>query len=217
MTRVKICGITQNEHALAAARAGADFIGLVFAPSKRRITAEKAAELIDAVRWLKPRPLVAGVFVNTAANEINSIADRCRLDWVQLSGDEDWDYCNRIERPIIKAIHIHADVSASRVLDTAEQGYRIIGRERLIFLLDTGMKDAYGGTGVKFNWETAREIIYRYPVIIAGGLNPENVGELIDRFNPWGVDVSSGVEVAGYKDSGRIEAFITAVRSSEKE
>ncbi len=217
MTRIKICGMTTAEHALAAAYSGADFIGIVFAPSTRQISEQKATEIIEAVRTFKPHLLVAGVFVNSAADEVNSIADRCRLDWVQLSGDEDWEYCSLIERPIIKAIHIFSEMTAEKVLTIAEKGCRIVGRERLLFLLDTGIKNAYGGTGVKFNWDRAREIIAHYPVIIAGGLNPENVADLVKKFSPWGVDVSSGVEINGRKDGGTIDAFIKAVKSSEKE
>ncbi len=217
MTRVKICGITDQEHALGAAEAGADILGMVFAASKRQITEEKACEIASALRLLRGRPLVAGVFVNRPEQEVNRIAEACRLDWVQLSGHEDWDYCRHIARPIIKAIHVHPGATARDVLDTALQGYRILGRDRLIYLLDTGMKDMYGGTGVKFNWEIAREIIVRYPVIIAGGLNAENVGRLIAGYGPWGVDVSTGVEHNGRKDIGRMEAFIRAVRCEDKE
>lgn len=217
MTKIKICGIKERDHALFAARAGADFIGLVFAPGRRQITEQKAIDISASLRTLRQRPFLTGVFVNSPHNEINRIAARCGLDWVQLSGDEDWDYCRRVELPVIKAVHIHKDTSIAQMLKTIERGYSLIGSERLIFLLDTGLKDAYGGTGVTFNWELAQEIISQHPVIVAGGLNPENVTELITRYAPWGVDVSTGVETNGQKDTGRIEAFIQAVRPTEKE
>ena len=217
MTRIKICGVTGVDPAIAAALAGADFVGLVFAPSRRQITVEKALEISQALRLAKPRPLIAGVFVNHSIKEINRIANKCHIDWVQLSGNEDWQSCREIERPIIKAIHIYDDISEAEVLRTAEQGYRIIGRDRLIFLLDTGVKNAYGGTGIPFNWDVAGAIIARYPVIMAGGLNPENVGSLIERLAPWGVDVSTGVETNGRKDIEKIKTFVLTVRSAQKE
>ena len=96
----------EREHALAAAQAGADYLGLVFADSRRKIAPIKALEIVTAVRQLPRPPLIAGVFVNSPAAEVNFMAENCKLDLVQLSGDENWDYCREIEKPIIKAIHI---------------------------------------------------------------------------------------------------------------
>ena len=208
MTKVKIDGFSEEEHILAAGEAGADFVGLVFAPSKRQVTPEKAASLVRAVRELDKPPAVVGVFVNTPASEVNRIADECDLDLVQLSGDEDWQYCLEIEKQVIKVIHISDSDSVDSVVAKIEEGFGTLQGRDVIYLLDTQAVGAYGGTGKTFDWEMAKKAAEKFRVMVAGGLTPGNVGQLIRQVNPWGVDVSSGVETNGVKDNEKIRAFI---------
>lgn len=217
MIKVKICGLTEMEHALVASKAGADFLGLVFAPSRRQVSIEKAAQLVKAIHSLRPHPAVVGVFVNAAADEVNRIAEYCRLDWVQLSGDETWHYCREIKQPIIKAIRISASNTAEKIVAGIEIGYQQFAADSLICLLDSQVGEAYGGTGKAFNWQLAEAVSARFPVIIAGGLTTSNVGQLVKEVKPWGVDVSTGVEANGQKDSSKIKAFVKLAREAEKE
>ena len=216
MIRIKICGITEAAHALAAAEAGADFIGLVFAPSKRQVTLERAREIVLAVKDSGKPPLTVGVFVNTAAPDVNLIADRCGLDWVQLSGDEPWEGLRDIERPVIKAIRVPQKVYAEEITANLKAGYELLGKD-FICLLDTHVEGSYGGSGQTFDWGLVRKVSERLPVVIAGGLSAENVGQAIKTLRPWGVDVSSGVETGGVKDISKIKAFIEAVRRADED
>ena len=156
--------------------------------------------------------MVVGVFVNLTTDEVNHIAYQCLLDYVQLSGDESWDYCREIEKPIIKVIHITASKTNKDILTEIENGYRMLDKHRLICLLDTQVGEAYGGTGQAFDWQLAVEVSDRFPVIIAGGLNENNIGQLVQKIKPWGVDISTGVETDGVKDIGKIKSFISTVR-----
>lgn len=211
MTKVKICGITDVSYARAAIEAGADLIGVVFAPSLRQVTHEKAKEIAAAV---KERVPVVGVFVNMPAATVNSVAYSCGLDWVQLSGDEGWEYCQEIEKPVIKAIHISPEWGEKELLAHLEEGERRLSSKPHVYLLDTLVENKYGGTGQAFSWEVASGAVAKFPIIVAGGLNPENVGQVVSGLRPWGVDVSSGVESEGVKDVNKIKAFIQAVRSA---
>jgi phosphoribosylanthranilate isomerase len=241
--RVKICGLTTSEQAAIAADAGVDFIGLVFAEhSLRRVTIHQAKEVMAGlpvpatvsvpssasptenrapVRWfessaqfledrlLRKKPLVVGVFTDMTATMVNAIADKVGLDLVQLSGHEPWEEALAIRRPVIKAVRIGPEDTAHGVLDNVE-----VGTANLC-LLDTASAGQLGGSGRSFDWRIAAEIASEMPIMLAGGLTPENVGEAIRDVRPWGVDVSSGVEVDGVKDGERMRAFVTAVRAAQ--
>jgi len=205
MTRVKICGFKHMEDALVAVEAGADLVGFIFAPSRRRIDPDVAREIIAAVH-ARSAARAVGVFVNADRMEINAMARICGLDYVQLSGDELDDLPAALDAPSIQAIHIGPATTAELVAKRAETS------QAEILLLDTAQDGAYGGTGESFDW--SRVPLVDRPVLLAGGLHARNVGRAIKRVRPWGVDVSSGVETNGEKDQAKIRAFVKAVHSS---
>jgi len=215
VTRIKMCGMTDVKLALTAAEVGADYLGLVFAASRRQVTLAKAGEISRALSELKPRPQLVGVFAGSPATEVNRIAESCRLDRIQLSGGESWDYCLQIGHPLIKVIHITPGMTAGEVTAMIDEGVRILKNRDVLFLLDTGTSQAFGGTGQVFDWAIAREAAVKYPVMIAGGLTPDNVRELIHRVHPLGVDVSGGIESGGSKDPAKIQAFIRMVKQAD--
>ena len=214
--RVKVCGLREEEHVIAAAEAGVDYIGLVFAPSKRQVTQERARDLVRVLKQCSHRPQVVGVFVNELTSVVNLAADFCGLDAVQLSGNEDSASVRLIERPVICTVHVAANMCAD-VIDAAICRTNDMRDSSGLVLLDTGVKDTFGGTGQTFDWDIAREVSQRHQVLIAGGLTPGNVGQLVSYVRPFGVDVSSGVERDGRKDSSLIQAFVREARRAEQE
>jgi len=200
------------ETALLAAEAGADYLGLVFAQSSRQINPKTAAGIVHAVKSNVVNPQMVGVFVNASEVDINFIAESCRLDWVQLSGDETWEFCTLIKKPVIKTIHIFNNSPVKQLLDEIKKGFAYVAADRLKILLDTRVKGSYGGTGTPFDWKIAREVSEHYPVFVAGGLSPDNIVQMLGAVKPWGVDVSSGVESSAKKDPEKIRQFISKVR-----
>ena len=206
MTRIKICGITHLDDALMAIEAGADALGFVFVPNTPRyIHPEQAGSIIDQ---LPPFITTVGLFVNTEQQGIEAIADGCRLNLIQLHGDEPPDLCVALSRRVIKAFRVKDESSVSRLSD-----YRVSA-----YLLDTYVKGALGGTGKAFDWNLALKAKLYGRIILAGGLNPDNVASAVLQVRPYGVDVSSGVEASpGRKDPAKVKAFIRAVRETETE
>ncbi len=193
---VKVCGICDVEAARSAVEAGADLIGFHFCPSLRRMTPEAARAIIEV---LDRRPEVVGVFIDQPPEEVRQIADFVGLDRVQLHGAEAPGY--PAPRPVIKALKVRGGA----LPDT--------GPWPDPMLLDSWSADQRGGTGRAWDWELARPLLESRQVIVAGGLNPGNVGDVVRRYRPYGVDVSSGVEAAPRQKSAElIRAFVVAAR-----
>jgi phosphoribosylanthranilate isomerase len=216
MTRIKICGIKEEAHALAIAEAGVDFMGLVFASSPRQVTPSRAKKIVSALKGNQAAINVVGVFVNAPASCVRRIAESCQLDWVQLNGNEPWAYCRELDMPVIKVIRVSRNYKPQQICTDLAYGARILARQKHLFLIDSNVPEKYGGTGKTFDWKLARPIAEQFQVIIAGGLTPENVSEAIRIISPWGVDVSSGVETRGVKDMNKINKYIEAVRKANE-
>lgn len=204
-TRVKICGITRVEDALAAAQAGADAIGLVFyAPSPRCVEVQKAQEICKEIT---PFINVIALFVNSKEEVIRDVIDNVPVNLLQFHGAESAEQCERFNRPYIKAIGMHADVDPVEVM-------RAHPRSRG-FVLDAYQPDTHGGGGVVFDWAHVPDTSEQ-PLILAGGLTPENVARAIEQTRPYAVDVSSGVELEkGIKSAEKIHEFIRGVQRGD--
>ena len=218
MTRLKICGLRDAGNALVAARAGADFLGLNLVPGVRRqITPQQARDIIDRVRddLSGDTPRLVGLFADQTLDEVNQIVKHCGLDMVQLCGDEPPDYWRRVAVPIIKQIKVRDDAGPERAGAVAAGKVAAVIAAGHTAMLDRYETGALGGTGRSFDWRVASTIAGRYDVVLAGGLTPENVARAIAEVQPWGVDVSSGVETGGVKDPAKIRAFARQVQSAD--
>jgi anthranilate synthase/indole-3-glycerol phosphate synthase/phosphoribosylanthranilate isomerase len=253
---VKVCGISKADDALAACRAGANLIGVIFAEkSKRRVTAEQAREVVDAVHKFgerkkraeiamtngsKPlphlvssahalenaarRPMVVGVFQNQDPEFIRKMVDECGLDLVQLHGKEGMaaanvDVCSV---PAIRVVDVETDPETGKAAEGAVDALlKSLTSDPVAILLDTSIKGSVngGGTGVTFDWSIAQKVQDAgLPVIIAGGLTPDNVKEAVMTVRPWGIDVSSGVEASpGKKDVPKVQRFVQDARAAAVE
>jgi indole-3-glycerol phosphate synthase/phosphoribosylanthranilate isomerase/anthranilate synthase/indole-3-glycerol phosphate synthase/phosphoribosylanthranilate isomerase len=202
--QVKICGLRTEDQIHTASDAGADLLGFMFyGPSPRYIQPEKARSLLDNLEQDRITPDTVGIFVNEEAGFINDVAEQVDLHFVQLHGEESPEFCQRIHRPVIKGLRLNSRADLKQIAAYAERTWRI--------LVDTPT-DKWGGTGQTHDWNIARLAAQQTPIILAGGLTPENVADAIDSVRPWGVDVSSGVENNGQKDQAKIRAFIQNAR-----
>lgn len=199
-TRIKVCGITNEEDALAAVEAGVDVLGFVFASSPRRITLETAGRIIG---FLPPVIATVGVFVDEKVETVREIFNQCRLDIVQLHGQESRTYADSLGVPVLKAFHVNGQEVLSQI--------KHFGCPQ--FLLDTFDRDLPGGTGKTSDWQIARQAGTLGDVILAGGLNHINIVDALAQVRPFGVDVSSGVEKhPRKKDPAKLRRFVHEVR-----
>ena len=204
MTRVKICGITRVEDGLACAQLGADAIGLVFyAPSPRHVSVAQARAIMAA---LPPFITTVGLFVDADPAEVSAVLTQLPLDLLQFHGDESPEYCQGFARPYLKAMRVKPGVD---LVQYAAQYAQAKG-----LLLDAHVEGVAGGTGQSFDWNLIPAHL-PLPVVLSGGLHPDNVTQAIKRVQPAAVDVSSGVEATkGIKDAAKIAAFMQGVRNA---
>ena len=201
---VKICGITSEADALAAAEAGADAIGLMFYEgSPRHVTLEQAKAISAA---LPPHVMRVGVFVNAEEALVHQALTECMLNILQFHGDETPEECSRYPVMTLKAFRVQGEETLAELEAVPSAGY----------LLDAYVKDALGGTGATFNWDLAvRAQEFGKPIFLAGGLTPGNVAEAVRKVQPFGVDVSSGVESEpGRKDAEQMRSFVAAAKGA---
>jgi phosphoribosylanthranilate isomerase len=215
-TRIKICGITRVDDALAAAHAGADAIGFVLWPGSPRVVTVEAARVIAAA--LPPFVTTVGLFVDAAANDVRGACAGVPLDVLQFHGAEGPEFCRAFGRPYVKAVAVDPDATEADLLEYAARYPDACG-----LLFDSPPSGGLpGGTGQTFDWQALPRKLPR-PLVLSGGLDSANVGDAVRRLRPWAVDVSSGVEVVGAdgkavrgrKDPARIVAFIEAVRNAD--
>jgi len=222
-TLIKICGIGTVESAFVAAVAGADLLGFVFyPPSHRNVTPAAAGAIVRELRAAGHATLAVGLFVDETPERINMIATEAELDLVQLSGDEQPADLARLDRPILRSVRIAPGDSLVRVRERLTSATTMLGPREpgplgqpLTPLIDAHVSGAYGGTGIQADWSAAATLARLWPIFLAGGLTPENVGVAIRAVEPFAVDVSSGVETDKAKDPAKIRAFIAATREAD--
>jgi phosphoribosylanthranilate isomerase len=206
VTKIKICGIKTVDEALAAMDAGADLLGFNFYPkSPRYIDVGICRDIMSVMRKYGHITYV-GLFVNASVAEVRATIETCGLTLAQLHGDETPEILNALDGKAFKAF---------RGVPDAERIDGFARSNSPAFLVDAAVKGAYGGTGVTADWSAAAELATKYPLLLAGGLTPDNVADAVRQVRPWGVDVASGVEASpGQKDPGKMMAFIRAVRNA---
>ena len=218
--KIKICGVRDGDSAFVAASSGADYFGVVLVEGVRRqLTPFRAQEVVrdfrirardHRVNRLRQKSTqVVGLFRNQDARWVNTTARQVDVDYVQLNGEEDEAYMRAMWKPVIRQVRIKSDMSHDELSDLVDHH---LSMDRIV-LLDRYDEHTPGGSGKTFDWSIADGIADREGVLLAGGLNPENVSSALQKLNPWGVDVSTGVETDGVKDHSKIRAFIETAKS----
>ena len=202
MTKVKICGLMEPEHVKAAVDAGADAVGFVFAPSRRRVAIAQAKEL---ARLVPDHVMKIGVFVNAEQEELERTFREVPLDFIQYHGGESMGFIEKVGLPSIKVLSVHG----------SEDVEKVHGYDTEYVLFDTPGVEFSGGSGKVFDWSLVEKDVPRDRLILAGGLNAQNVKEAIRQVRPYMVDVSSGVEIDRRKDAALIREFVQAVKEEE--
>lgn len=207
MTKIKICGLRRVEDIEMVNKNLPDYVGFIFAESKRKVTQEKAKELIDK---LDKRIKTVGVFVNKKEGEVKEIGKYCGLDILQFHGEETAEYCDRFrgDYEIWKAFSVKERGIEKKLLEYKEQTD--------LCLLDAYNKKVRGGSGEIFNWDLIEGISERYKVALAGGITSENILEAVEKVRPYIIDLSSGVETDGFKDEEKIEEVIKKIKRGGK-
>ena len=207
MTKIKICGIKTVNDALAAMEVGANLIGFNFYPKSPRYIDVGICRDIMSVMRKYGHVTYVGVFVNVSVEEVRATIDTCGLSLAQLHGDETVEMFSALDRKAFKAFRgVPADING------------FARSESPALLVDAAVKGVYGGSGVTADWNGAADLAKKYPLLLAGGLTPENVAEAVCQVRPWGVDVASGVESApGEKDPSKMKAFVRAVQTENRD
>ena len=220
MVKVKICSIQQPEHAVAAAEAGADYIGLIFVHGRRRKVTVETAQTIGSALAGDNTPRTVGMFADQSLDEVSATVSAVELDVAQLCSGESLDYCNRLRDrtgvEVIRVFHVPDglvdDPAAFEEWAETMDEFRAAGH---LITLDRMVDGLQGGTGQSFDWRMAADLSRQgREFLLAGGLTPDNVAHAVATVHPWGVDVSSGVETGGVKDPDKIRAFIHNARNA---
>ena len=212
--KVKICGVRDVKSALVCESSSADFIGLNFVPNvHRKVDISSAIEISNSINTIKK----VGVFADQPIEHVVSIINQCDLDYAQLSGNENLEYCMQIGFPVIKSIKIDFNSNIRTIKETIFPQIDNLIHNKIIPLVESYVPGSYGGTGTEISIDLAKQIAENFDIILAGGLTPLNVKNMVDYIKPWGVDVASGVELEKKQTTNQIIEFISNAKNGDNE